>query len=70
MSRSVVVVLLVRKRVFSKRIRGEWEFSLTFTLQNPSESMSLLLITHFVERAAGAEPRVGTSRLQLSLGAG
>ena len=46
------------------------EFSLTFSLQNPSRFMSSLLITHFVERAANAEPGLGTSAIATFLGGG
>ena len=67
MSRSVV--LRVRESV-QQRCLGGMEFSLTFTLQTPSGFMSLLLITHFVERAANAEPGLGTSAIATFLGGG
>ena len=46
------------------------EFSLTFILQNPSGFMSSPLVTHFVERAAGAEPGLGTSAIATFLRGG
>ena len=46
------------------------ESSLTFTLQNSSGFMSSLLITHCVERAAGAEPGLGTSAIAAFFGGG
>lgn len=65
MSRSVV---LRERESVQQRNLGGMEISLTFTLQNPSGFMYSLLITHFVERAANAEPGLGTSAIATSLG--